>query len=54
MTIDRVLEASLLFQEGWTWEDREELIEEYDLTEGEADELCKALEYVEDHAVYGI
>ena len=36
--------AASLFDGGWRAEDREELISEYDLTEEEADEICKLLE----------
>ena len=35
--------AASLFDGGWRAEDREELISEYDLTEDEADEICKFL-----------
>ena len=36
--------AAILFDGGWRAEDREELISEYDLTEEEADEICKLLD----------
>ena len=36
--------AASLFDGGWRAEDREELISEYDLTDEEADEICKLLE----------
>lgn len=35
--------AASLFDGGWRAEDREELISEYELTEEEADEICKLL-----------
>lgn len=35
--------AASLFDGGWRAEDRDELISEYELTEEEADEICKLL-----------
>lgn len=40
--------AAALYDGGWRSDDRDELIAEYQLTEEEADELCKVLaEYAE-------
>jgi len=40
--------ASALFDGGWRSKDKEQLIQEYNLTEDEVDILCKELEkYVE-------
>ena len=43
--------AASLFDGGWRAEDREELISEYELTEEEADEICKLLaDFSEKHS----
>lgn len=39
--------AAALYDGGWRAEDREELIEEYELTEEEADEICELLARME-------
>lgn len=36
-------EAAALYEGGWRAEDKEELMSEYELTEEEAAQLCKAL-----------
>ena len=36
--------ASSLYDGGWRSEDREQLIQEYDLSEREANEICKLLD----------
>lgn len=41
---DALSAAASLLDGGWRAEDREELISEYELTEEEADEICKLLE----------
>lgn len=37
------LAAAALYEGGWRVEDKEELMSEYELTEEEAAQLCKAL-----------
>lgn len=39
--------AAALYAGGWRSEDRDELIDEYDLTEYEADEICEILAEIE-------
>lgn len=40
--------AAELYDRDWRAEDREQLIDEYDLTEEEADEICNALNELDD------
>lgn len=47
MTINYNYSAASLYDGGWRAEDRADLIEEYDLTENEADEICKELAEIE-------
>ena len=42
------MSAANLYDGGWRAEDRDHLIEEYDLTEEEADEICEMLAEYED------
>ena len=42
------MSAANLYDGGWIAEDREQLIEEYDLTEEEADGICQMLAEYED------
>lgn len=43
--MENLYEVALSLYDGdWRAEDREQLISEYDLTEDEADEICKLLE----------
>lgn len=44
---DYVSSAAALYDGGWRSTDKEELIEEYDLTEEEATKLCELLEEYE-------
>lgn len=39
--------ASALYDGGWRAEDRDWLIDEYELTEEEADAICKLLDFYE-------
>lgn len=39
--------AAALYDSGWKAEDREQLIEEYELTSEEADKICEILEEYE-------
>lgn len=41
-------DAAALYDGGWRAGDREELMQEYDLTEDEATEICQLLEKLED------
>ena len=41
--MDFITSAAALYDGGWRSSDREQMIEEYDLTEEEADGLCAAL-----------
>lgn len=43
MTMNNQYSAASLYDGGWRAEDRDQLISEYDLTAGEANELCKEL-----------
>lgn len=47
MIKDYEASAAALYDGGWKTEDREQLIEEYELSEGEADKICKLLEEYE-------
>ena len=47
---DYLASAAALYDGGWRAEDRDQLIEEYDLTEEEADKLCEILEELEKDA----
>lgn len=40
--------ASALYDGGWRSEDKEELITEYDLTEEEAEDICRVLRSYEE------
>lgn len=44
---DYVSSAAALYDGGWRADDKEELIEEYDLTKEEATKLCELLEEYE-------
>lgn len=39
--------ATALYDGGWRWTDKDELIEEYELTEEEAGAICITLEDIE-------
>lgn len=39
--------AAFLYDGGWRFDDRDELIAEYNLTQDEADDLCAALAKLE-------
>ena len=43
MTMNNQYSAAALYDGGWRAEDRDQLIDEYNLTEEEADEICKEL-----------
>lgn len=47
MTINNNYSAANLYDGGWRAEDKADLMEEYDLTESEADEICKELAEIE-------
>lgn len=47
-TIMNQYSAASLYNGGWRAEDRDQLIEEYNLTEEEADEICKELADLKD------
>lgn len=47
-TFNNQYTASSLYDGGWRAEDRDQLIEEYDLTEEEADEICKGLREIKE------
>ena len=48
---DALSAAASLFDGGWRAEDREDIIREYDLTEEEANEICKFLaDFSEKHS----
>lgn len=48
MTMNSQYNASSLYDGGWRAEDRDQLISEYQLTEEEADEICRGLTEVEE------
>ena len=49
MTMNNQYSAASLYDGGWRAEDRDQLIDEYQLTEEEADEICRELaEYKEE------
>ena len=48
MTMNNQYSAASLYDGGWRPENRDQLIEEYNLTEEEADELCRGLAEVEE------
>lgn len=48
MTMNNQYSAASLYDGGWRAEDRDQLIEEYDLTAEEADEICKGLREIEE------
>ena len=50
MTMNNQYSAASLYDGGWRAEDRDQLIEEYNLTEEEADEICRGLAEVEEEA----
>lgn len=50
MTMDNQYSAASLYDGGWRAEDRDQLIDEYQLTEEEADEICRGLAEVEEEA----
>ena len=45
--MDNQYSAANLYDGGWRADDRDELIEEYGLTEDEADDICKELARIE-------
>ena len=47
MIKDYEASAAALYDGGWKTEDREQLIEEYELTSEEADKICEILEKYE-------
>lgn len=47
MTMDNQYRAASLYDAGWRSEDRDDLIDEYDLTEDEADAICEELSAIE-------
>ena len=47
MIKDYEASAAALYDGGWKTEDREQLIEEYELTDEEADKICEILERYE-------
>ena len=50
MTMNNQYSAASLYDGGWRAEDRDRLIEEYDLTAEEADDLCRELAEYEEEA----
>lgn len=50
MTMNNQYSAASLYDGGWRAEDRGQLIEEYNLTEEEADDLCRELAEYEEEA----
>ena len=48
MTMNNQYSAASLYDGGWRAEDREQLIDEYNLTAEEADEICKELAELKD------
>lgn len=50
MTMNSQYSAASLYDGGWRAEDRDQLIDEYNLTEEEADEICRGLAEVEEEA----
>ena len=48
MTMNSQYSAASLYDGGWRAEDRDQLIEEYNLTEEEADEICRELADLKD------
>ena len=48
MTMNNQYSAASLYDGGWRPEDRDQLIEEYKLTDEEADEICKELSELKD------
>ena len=48
MTMNNQYSAASLYDGGWRAEDRDQLIEEYNLAEEEADEICKELADLKD------
>jgi len=48
MTMNSQYSAASLYDGGWRAEDRDQLIEEYNLTADEADEICKELADLKD------
>ena len=47
---DYLASAATLYDGGWRAEDRDQLAEEYELTEEEADKLCEILSEIEKDA----
>lgn len=47
MTMNDQYRAASLYDGGWRSEDRDDLIDEYDLTEDEADAICAELSAIE-------
>ena len=50
MTMNNQYSAAALYDGGWRAEDRDQLIEEYNLTAEEADDLCRELAEIEEEA----
>ena len=48
MTMNNQYSAASLYDGGWRTEDRDRLIDEYNLTEEEADDICKELAAIKD------
>lgn len=48
MTMNNQYSAASLYDGGWRAEDRDQLIDEYNLTEEEADDICKGLAEIEE------
>lgn len=47
---DYLASAAALYDGGWRAEDKDQIVEEYELTEEEADKLCEILEELEKDA----
>ena len=48
MTMNNQYSAASLYDGGWRAEDRDQLIDEYNLTADEADDICKELAAIKD------
>lgn len=48
MTMNNQYSAASLYDGGWRAEDRDQLIDEYNLTADEADEICEGLREIEE------
>ena len=54
MTMNNQYSAASLYDGGWRAEDRDQLIDEYNLTEEEADDICEGLREIEDRRWYAV